>query len=172
MIGYFDESIIYVKGKAYLFLGLIVFTQKMNDNIILKEFRKTKSPLKNKSEIKYSNARNEKIKHEILRKIKAEAAYFDSIYLEISSERDMRVSINLLITILLFNLEEKHLLNKVRLIYDKYTYQVREKNIYENFPFVKSFEMANSLNEVGLQYADWIAGEAGELFSHIQKNQA
>ena len=49
MYGYFDESIVIINGVKYLFLGFIVFKEKQTENIILREFSRTKSSLRYKT---------------------------------------------------------------------------------------------------------------------------
>ncbi len=169
MYGYLDESIVYINGKRYLFLGMAVFKLRPKENVINREFSKTKSPLRNKEEIKYINTRNERIKQEVLAKIKSECLYFDTDYLEITPGRNMHSMVNLLISMLLFRFEKVKQTFNIKLMYDKATYEIKEKEIYSNFYFVSQFEFKNSLKEIGIQYVDWIVGEAGETFTQKQK---
>ena len=104
----------------------------------------------------------DKIKSNILEKIKSEADYFDTEFLEIKQDRDVHIVINMLILVLLFRFEKAMQIKNLNILYDKVSYVIREKEIYNNFYFVKKFEFANSKNEIGVQYADFIVGEAGE----------
>lgn len=170
MFGYFDESIISVDGVKYLFLGFTVFEKKQTENIILREFAKTKIKLKIKPEIKYSNVRDFKIKERVLQKIKSTSSYFDSTSSEISNEENMHDLTTRLVTSILaqyFSTTN----NKIEIIYDKVSYQIDLQSICKQFPNIKRFVFRNSDRETGIQYADWIAGEASENFKYTYSKQ-
>jgi hypothetical protein len=170
MYGYFDESIITVDGIKYLFLGFIVFNRKQNENMILREFSKTKSKLKNKPEIKYSNVRDFNIKEQVLKKIKSASTYFDTVSFEINSRENIHSLTSRLVT----NILSKYLTttnHKIEIIYDKVSYRIDLQAIYKEFPNIKKFSFRNSDREIGIQYADWIAGEASENFKDTQSKQ-
>lgn len=166
MFGYMDESILVIHRVKYLVLSFIVFKSKQTENIILKEFNRTKSTLKNKKEIKYSNVRDSKIKEVILEKIKNGSHYYSFEICKISSDVDIHTHINLQIQKILekFFLENTHV--KINILYDKVSYKIHFKKIMKIFKNINNFEFGRSENYEGIQYADWIAGEAGENFQN------
>lgn len=168
MYGYFDESIITVDGVKYLFLGFIVFKGKQSENIILREFARTRSKLRNQKEIKYSSVRDSRIKETVLQEIKKLAIYFTSTKCLIDENNDTHQAINRGIKNILSNYFEEEK-NKIDLLYDRVSYKIEFKDFKKEFSPIKSFDFGNSKSFPGIQYADWIAGEASEKFK--QKNR-
>ncbi len=169
MYGYMDESIITIDGKKYCFLGFIVFSEKCLENIILNEFAKSRSTLKNRPEIKYIDPRDENLRDKVMEKIKEKAIYFDTTYLEITKDNNIHKVINTLIhTVLTKYSKTKFAKNNIKIEYDQVSYKIDEKSIYENFAFVKDFEMVSSIRHFGVQHADWIVGEAAQNFKTVQ----
>lgn len=165
MYGYFDESILYLNGKKYLFLGFIVYRENCLDSVIKRELIKVNSPLRNRPEFKFSDAKEDKLKERILDKVKKSCLYFDSSFMEIKSNADIHMIVNKLIEKILAkystSIQNK---NDLRILYDKVSYKINLEEIFENFSFVRSFEMKDSRRHFGLQNADWIVGDAARNF--------
>ena len=59
--------------------------------------------------------------------------------------------------------------NNIKIFYDKVSYRINVKEIYERFTFVSNFKMVGSTHSMGIQFADWIVGDASNTFRQ-QKN--
>jgi len=165
MYGYFDESIIQIDGKRIIFVAGIFYKNKPNTNLIFKEFYKTRSTLKFKNEIKFSNVRNVKIRDRIIKNILAETEFYN-VSAKIISE-----SIHDCINECIIEILTKYNLNfhnqPLSISYDRSSYLINKEDLFSKFNFIKKFEMVNSLNHTGIQHADWVAGDASSNFKQF-----
>jgi len=170
MYAYFDESVRTINGKKYVTLGCILFDTKPKINLILREFSKTRSNIKYKDEIKYSNVMSVSMRDRILNKIKDSSLGFYFSNKELIKNKDIHKVITDSICEILKNIENEFELEDLVIIYDKSTYTIDNVKIKKIFSFIKEdVMMLGSKKSIGIQYADWIAGEASAILK--QKNQ-
>jgi hypothetical protein len=161
---YFDESIISIEKEKYVTVGAVFSNTKIKDNLILKEFLKTKNKLKSKSEIKYSNVRNTKIKTKILNKIKDFSVFNSCKTIKLENNKDIHRAINDLVLSILKDFLEISSHDNFKIIYDKSSYKIKILDIENSLNIKIDFKMGLSDKYAGVQYADWIAGEGSENF--------
>ena len=160
---YFDESIYPKNNKKYVAVGCVAYDGACKKNIIHKEVYKLNKIFKNKQEIKFSNIQNEKIRDKILDKIKKDSIFYfskESILLKNSDIHDV------LTGLVIYSIErlcKSIQISSLKIIYDKSSYKININKIISSFDFVSSFDMQDSIRSNGVQHADWIAGERGDL---------
>jgi hypothetical protein len=165
---YFDESIISIEKEKYVTVGCIAYEKELKNNLILKEFSKTRSTLKNKKEIKFSNVRNHALRNKILEKIKKESIFYFTETLKLENSKDIHDNINLAMTNSLVSFSKKIFCTNLIIIYDKSTYKINAKDMKKEFNFIKEIKLKNSTVFAGLQHADWIAGDASLDFKNLR----